>query len=161
MSLKTSQGKGLEPVSPCKAHGKTLTCNITTFVLIKSQLCIKENLHTGTWKSDLHFEEDVSHDFKQNQTPDYLPVFSTVVLAKQWPHLCWRFAHTVQRQRCFNNSQQTPFQKGQRPSSFLLGLNSWWTRARKFFNHHLLLLIQKLLCVCVGVVGVCSKLKAS
>lgn len=38
-----------------------------------SQLYIKENLHVGAWKSDLHFEEDVSVDFKQNQTPRSAP----------------------------------------------------------------------------------------
>lgn len=63
-------------------------------MLLKSKIHIKENLHTDTWKSELHFEEDVSHDLSTIQNPDLIwPVFSIVL----WLNISIEILHILYR----------------------------------------------------------------
>ena len=49
---------------------KRWQATVTTATLLKIKTCRKENLHTDTWKSQLHFEEDSSHNLRHNPKPD-------------------------------------------------------------------------------------------
>lgn len=78
ISISFTEKKDVNPFLPERHTEKYQHAINTTFMLLKNRICIKENLHTDTWKSELHFEEDVPDDTIQN--PDlFQPVFSIVL----------------------------------------------------------------------------------